>query len=322
MKALIRGQGFVLGLAAAILLAFLLPEHGAKGGLLKAELTTQLGVFLIFLLQGCLLPTSELWQGSRRHRLNAYVFLWCFLGYPLIAWLITLILGFWLRPEIRMGLIFLGLLATTVSSAVAFTQAAAGRVSAAIFNTVATNLFGILWVPLITIWLFSSGNMPWSDMLNIFIQLLYLIALPLAIGQVLRCLNPGLADTCRKPAIWFSNGIICFIVYVAIADSITQGIWTSSGWQTGLQATVGVLTLMATATAAIWFSRHWAGESRAEQSAAFFCASQKTLAAGVPLAAMIFAALDPGLAGIVLIPLLIFHPLQLVVAAVFVPFLK
>ncbi|MCC5835009.1 MAG: bile acid:sodium symporter [Opitutales bacterium] len=322
MKSLIRGRGFILGLATAILLAFALPEAGARGGWLQPEWTTRIGIFVIFLLQGCLLATQELWHGSQRHRLNVYVFTWCFLLYPLIAWLLTVVMGGWLQPEVRMGLIFLGLLPTTVSSAVALTQAAGGRVSASIFNTVATNLAGILWVPLISLWLFSAGDLPWAQMGKILLQLSYLIALPLVLGQLLRWIRSDWMDTIRKPAGWISNAIICFIIYAAIADSIISGTWSKSGWQIGIQAAVGVLLLMGIATTAIWFSRHWVGPDSAEQTAAFFCASQKTLATGVPMAAMLFAALDPSLLGIVLIPLIIFHPLQLVVAALLVSLLK
>lgn len=322
MKELIRGQGFIIGLAAAILLAFVFPAPGASGGWLQPEWSTKLGIFLIFLLQGCLLPTRELWHGSQRHLVNSYVFVWCFLLYPLVAWLITLVLGFWMLDEVRVGLIFLGLLPTTVSSAVALTRAAGGRVSVSIFNTVATNLFGIIWVPVFSLWLFGAGHLPWGEMLWIFVQLLYLIALPMALGQLLRWLNSALAESFRRTAGWLSNAIICFIIYAAIADSITEGVWASAGWQVGLQALIGVVVLMLITTSGIWFTRHWVGSDSGERTAAFFCASQKTLAAGVPLAAMLFAALDPAMVGIVMIPLIIFHPLQLVVAAMLVPLLN
>lgn len=322
MNSLIRGQGFILGIAAAVLLAFLFPEGGVQGGWLAPEWSTQIGIFIIFLLQGCLLRTPELWHGSQRHRPNAYVFVWCFLLYPAVAWVLNLLLGGWLRPELQMGMIFLALLPTTVSSAVAFTQAANGRVSLAIFNTVATNLAGILWVPLVTLWLFGGESLPWGEMGGIFLQLIYLIALPLLIGQLIRWRASDRLDAIRIAAGRISNGIICFIIYAAISDSILGGIWQQAGWMVAIEASVAVLLLMGLTTTAIWISRSWASSDPSEQSAAFFCASQKTLAAGVPIATMLFAAMDPALVGIVLIPLILFHPLQLVVAAALVPFLQ
>ena len=49
-------------------------------------------------------------------------------------------------------------------------------------------------------------------------------------------------------------------------------------------------------------------------SAAVFCASKKSLAAGAPMAALIFGA-NPGL-GLILLPIMIYHPLQLIVCSV------
>jgi sodium/bile acid cotransporter 7 len=42
-----------------------------------------------------------------------------------------------------------------------------------------------------------------------------------------------------------------------------------------------------------------------------FCGSKKTLASGVPMAKLIFGA-NPGL-GLILLPIMIYHPLQLVI---------
>ena len=53
------------------------------------------------------------------------------------------------------------------------------------------------------------------------------------------------------------------------------------------------------------------GLSDADRVAAIFCGSKKTLASGVPMARLIFGA-HPGL-GLILLPIMIYHPLQLVV---------
>jgi sodium/bile acid cotransporter 7 len=52
----------------------------------------------------------------------------------------------------------------------------------------------------------------------------------------------------------------------------------------------------------------------AERITAVFCGSKKTLASGVPMARLIFGA-HPGL-GMILLPLMIYHPLQLVICGV------
>ena len=57
-----------------------------------------------------------------------------------------------------------------------------------------------------------------------------------------------------------------------------------------------------------------AGFSREDEIAAIFCGSKKSLAAGVPMAQIIFGA-HPGM-GLILLPIMIYHPLQLVICSV------
>ena len=51
-----------------------------------------------------------------------------------------------------------------------------------------------------------------------------------------------------------------------------------------------------------------------DRIATVFCGSKKTIASGVPMAQLIFAG-DPRL-GVILLPLMIYHPLQLLICGV------
>ena len=51
-----------------------------------------------------------------------------------------------------------------------------------------------------------------------------------------------------------------------------------------------------------------------DRIAAVFCGSKKTLASGVPMAGLIFGA-NPAI-GLILLPIMIYHPLQLAVGGV------
>ena len=73
--------------------------------------------------------------------------------------------------------------------------------------------------------------------------------------------------------------------------------------------TLFVLVMFVMARAATAF-----GLSREDKIAAMFCGSKKTLASGVPMAKLIFGA-HPGL-GLILLPIMIYHPLQLVICGV------
>jgi len=54
------------------------------------------------------------------------------------------------------------------------------------------------------------------------------------------------------------------------------------------------------------------GFTHADEVAAVFCGSQKSLVAGIPIASVLFAG--PTL-GIVVLPIMLYHPMQLVVCA-------
>jgi sodium/bile acid cotransporter 7 len=56
------------------------------------------------------------------------------------------------------------------------------------------------------------------------------------------------------------------------------------------------------------------GFNREDRIAAIFCGSKKTLASGVPMAKLIFGA-HPAI-GLILLPIMVYHQLQLLVCAV------
>jgi sodium/bile acid cotransporter 7 len=60
--------------------------------------------------------------------------------------------------------------------------------------------------------------------------------------------------------------------------------------------------------------------SPSDRIAALFCAPQKTLASGVPMANLIFSA-NPAL-GLILLPVMFYHPIQLMVGALLIDVLK
>src|SRR5690349_4593325 len=80
-----RPDWFLLGMAAAVALAWLLPQPGAKGGVLHPELVNKLGVSLIFFLHGLTLSFAALAAGTRQWRLHLLVQGATFLLFPLLG---------------------------------------------------------------------------------------------------------------------------------------------------------------------------------------------------------------------------------------------
>jgi sodium/bile acid cotransporter 7 len=152
------------------------------------------------------------------------------------------------------------------------------------------------------------------------LRLFLLIGLPLIIGQIIRLFILEQLKALIAHGGKISSAIILFIIFAAVSDSIQSGIWQNAGATYLMQTILGVGLLMLCSHGRIHLSLRWVGPSPADQIAAFYTASQKTLAAGVPMAMAIFAQAEPGFAGLLVLPLIIYHPLQLLVAGLLVPY--
>lgn len=317
MRAQLKKHAFTLWLLGVVVLAILFPEPGAKGGIFFSEFTTKLGVFVIFLLQGLGLPTSELAAGYRPKRLHAFVLSWNYLWFPVVAGLLLLPLSLVLPPEFRLGFWLLAILPTTVSSAVVFSTVSGGDTSNAIFSTVFSNLLSVLLVPTVAVAYLAAETEATIPLLPLFTTLFILIILPLIIGQIFRKVVPAQSAAVTKRTKPVGNWIILFIVHCAFANSVQSGFLGEL--DAGLVTAVlgGTVVLLLLVSGLVWWSAAWLKITRAQRITAFFCASQKSLATGLPLATSILAS-APGVVdtAAVLIPLMCYHPAQLVLAGI------
>ncbi|WP_269526602.1 bile acid:sodium symporter family protein [Coraliomargarita parva] len=315
MQNFIKKNSFILILLGAVLLAILLPGPAAKGGLLHSEVTTKLGVWIIFFLQGLSLPTSELTSGYRPKRLHVFVLSWNYLWFPVVTGLYLIPVSLFLAPELRTGLWLLSILPTTVASAITFATVSGGNTSNAIFSTVFSNLLSVLVVPTVSVAYLAAeadANVPLTPL---FSKLAMLIIVPLIVGQIIRKIVPGKATLIAKKSKKVSTGIIVFIVHAAFANSVQSGFLDELSGASVVAVIASTVGLLLLASWLVWLSSAWIRPNHAQRVTAFFCASQKSLATGLPLATSILAAapgvVDPAL---VLIPLMCYHPSQLVLA--------
>jgi sodium/bile acid cotransporter 7 len=271
----------------------------------------------IFFMQGLQLPTAQIRAALGQTRLHAVVQGMAFVGFPLIGMAAAWLFGRWLPPELLVGLIFLSVLPSTVSSAAVLTATAGGNTAGAICNAVLSSLLGIVLTPLLLGVALSwqggaggggAGGAP-IDAGRVVWELIKLILLPLAAGQLLRLRLGEWAGKNKKRIGTANTAVILFIVFAAFCDASRAGVWTSGGVATPLMALGIAAGLFALATAATRALVRAAGLGGGDAIAAEFCAVQKTLASGVPLAGVVFAG-DPR-TGLILLPLLVYHPLQL-----------
>ena len=304
-----RPDWFLLGMGVAVALAWLLPDPGAKGGSLHPEIVNKLGVSLIFFLHGLTLSFASMKAGTRNWRLHLLVQLCTFGFFPVLGMLLVFGSGSALNPDLRTGLFFLCALPSTVSSSVALTATAHGNVPGAVFNATLSSLIGVLLTPL---WLglvigASGHTLPFGSVL---LDLTLWLVLPLFIGQALRPWFGAFAGRHKARVGVLDRVTILLLVYTSFCDSVKAGVW-STGRASLVIATLASVVLLGLALLFVSTLSRALGFTLPDRIAAIFCGSKKTLASGVPMARLIFGA-HPGL-GVILLPIMIYHPLQLVV---------
>jgi sodium/bile acid cotransporter 7 len=304
-----RPDWFLVGLALATGLAWLAPNPGAKGGWMHPEVLNKLGVALIFFLHGAGLSFAALKSGALAWRLHLVVQLTTFVLFPLLGLLTLHLLGDAISPDVGLGFFFLCALPSTVSSSVALTAVARGNVPAAVFNATLSNLVGVLATPLwLGVVVGKSGHaLPLG---RVIVDLLLWLVLPLVLGQLARP-RVGAVIQRHKPRVQLVDRLtILLLVYTSFCDSVKNGVWSGHGIGAVLAAFALCLALFVMVMATVWAASRALGFPFADRITAAFCGSKKTLASGVPMAQLIFRGY-PGLS-VVLLPLMIYHPLQLV----------
>lgn len=302
----------MFGMLAAIALAIAFPEPGAHGGWMHPELLTKCGVALIFFLNGVLLSFPAMKAGAMNWRIHLVVQVTTFLVFPLGGLLGLKLAGDLIPPDLQVGFFFLCALPSTVSSSVAMTAAAKGNVAAAVFNATLSSLIGIFLTPLwMTLIPHAGGSMALGP---VIIDLMTWLLLPLILGQIVRPWLGEFMQRHKKFVGKIDRCTILLLVYTSFCDSMQFDVWTKYG---------NTMIVIAVAMSALAFVivlgfslivGKWMGFTTADNSAAVFCGSKKSLAQGVPMAQLMFAG-NPAL-GLILLPIMIYHPLQLFVCGI------
>ncbi|MEE3065474.1 MAG: bile acid:sodium symporter family protein [Actinomycetota bacterium] len=301
---------FLLALAATVAIASLFPAHGDAAE--AASVAAQSAIALLFFLYGARLSPQQAWHGVRQWRLHLLVLATTFVLFPLLGLAARALVPSVLTMDLYNGVLFLCLVPSTVQSSIAFTSIARGHVSAAIVSASLSNILGIVLTPLLVVLLMNTSgavHVDGSSIRDIVMQLL----LPFGAGQLAR---PWIAGLIRRYAAVLKvvdRGSILLVVYTAFSMGVVEGIWFSVDvWRLILVALVatGLLAIVLVATTV---TGRIARLDRADAIVLLFCGSKKSLASGLPMALVFF----PGnIVGLTMLPLMIFHQIQLVVCAV------
>jgi sodium/bile acid cotransporter 7 len=302
-----RVDRFLAAILLTVAFAAVMPARGeaaaAVGWLADAA------IVLLFFMHGAKLSPEEALVGARHWRLHVMVFLSTFALFPLLGISARFLAPGFLPAPLWAGVILLTALPSTVQASIVFTSVAGGNVPAAMCSATASSLLGVFLTPLIAGFLLASHGLDITarSVLGIVVQLL----LPFVAGQLLR---PWIgAYLTRHPRALKSvdYGSILILVYAAFSHGVVDGIWHQIGAGDLFKVALIDIALLASVMAILTFASRQFGFSRADEIAIVFCGSKKSLVNGVPIASLLFA----GHVGLVVIPLMVFHQIQLMVCA-------
>jgi sodium/bile acid cotransporter 7 len=303
-----RPDNFTLAIAATVGLASFFPAVGGAGKILHGA--TILAIALLFFLHGARLSREAVLAGALHWRLHLVVLCATFVLFPLLGLALRHALGPVLPESLLVGLLFLCLLPSTVQSSIAFTAIAHGNVAAAVCSASLSNLVGIFLTPaLVALLMNLKGGVSLDAVGAIVLQLL----LPFLAGHFLRPWIGGFVGRHRAALGFIDRGSILLVVYLAFSEAVANGLWRVLGWSDLVKLLFVCALLLAVALGATVLVARRLGFSRADEIVIVFCGSKKSLASGVPMAGVLFPLAQVGM---IVLPLMLFHQVQLMVCAV------
>lgn len=302
---------FTLLLIGVVTLATLIPVEGDAARLFD-HLTT-FAIALLFFMHGAKLSRKAIIGGILHWRLHLLVFGFTFAAFPLLGLASTPVVKPLLGNELFIGLLFLCALPGTVQSAIAFTSMARGNIPAAVCSASGSSLIGIVLTPVVFGLLvggsYEGGGSIWTAIVDISIKLL----LPFVVGHLCRPLVGAFMDKHHKLVRAVDQSSILLIVYTAFSESVVGGLWKQVPLNKLIWLTVVCCVLLAIVLIlTTWLSRHLKF-NKEDEITIVFCASKKSLASGVPMAQVMFSGMA---IGPILLPIMIFHQIQLMVCSV------
>lgn len=295
-------------LVLATVLAIIAPAAGAMQA--TARDISSGAIFLLFFVNGLRVSRRDLASAMANWRFFGPLAVWVFPVMALLGLGFATLAAPVLPPLIALGFLYLGTLPSTVQSATSYTSLAGGNVALSVVGAALLTLLGVVaTAPLFA--LLGGGGVV-TQGLDPVMRIAMLLVLPFALGQAAQ---PWFRDWVLRHSggvVWLDRFVIALAVYVAFSGAMEQDIGARVSLGAWVALIAIVLVYLAVATAGAWLAARTLAYPYADRIAFLFAGSQKSVAIGAPLAGLLFAPAD---AGFILAPLLLYHFLQLVLAA-------
>lgn len=300
---------YSLALIGAVAIATIAPVYGDGAKLLSAVTTG--AITLLFFLHGAKLSRGTILAGATHWRLYCVVLACTFVLFPLLGFLLLPLASQLLSPLLVTGFLYLTLLPSTVQSSIAFTSIARGNITAAVCSAAASNLIGTILTPLLVALLIGTkmdGAGSGARISAILMQLF----VPFLAGQAVQPWLGPLLSRYKNLVTTVDRGSILLVVYGAFSAAVVEGLFRKFSIEDVVALVFICCTLLAAVMCLSFYMATRFGFSREDQIVILFCGSKKSLASGVPMAGVIFPT---AAVGTVILPLMIFHQIQLLVCA-------
>ncbi len=301
----------ILMMLGAVILASLLPVHGQAAVVFSG--VTDLAIGLLFFLHGAKLSTKDVFAGLIHWRLHLLIFSFTFVVFPLLGLALKPLLMPMVGNELYIGILYLCALPATVQSAIALTSMAGGNIPAAVCSAATSSLIGIFLTPFIVM-LLIGGQAQSIDPADAISGIVVKLLLPFIAGQIARI---WIGAWVTRNKAWLKNvdqSSILLVVYGAFSHAVTEGLWSRlplldiAGLIVACLLLLGIVLLLTNVVAKAF------GFPLEDRITIVFAASKKSLATGVPMAQVLFAG--SASMGTLILPLMLFHQIQLMVCTV------
>lgn len=300
---------FVLLLLGAVLIGWLLPVRGIGLGI--AREVSFAGIFALFFLHGLKLPRQEVAQAMKGWRVQAAMLGFTFVAMPVLGWGLAWVAGSVLPAALATGLLYAAILPSTVQSAISYSSLGRGNVAASVVGAALSNLIGIVATPaLFAVLMGAATGAAVSG--DVVLRITTMLLLPFVLGQAAQRWLGAWAARQKALLTYFDRGVILLAVYVAFSSAVSSGALKVVSLETLALLTLLAGVLLAAAFAGAWGLGGVFGFARADKVSLLFAGAHKSIATGAPMAALLFPA---EVAGLMILPAILYHQLQLIASA-------
>lgn len=291
--------------------ANLFPANGLILDILKQ--ISKISVGFLFFLHGTKLSKNAILSGFTHWKMHLLILSITFLFFPFFGFSLKIFQENLLKPDIYYGFLFLCSLPSTLQSSIVFTSIARGNVAGAIGAASVSTLLGIFISPLWIFFFLGKSEVLDIQYSNTFFSLFVQMIFPFLLGFLFQ----------RKVAIFFQKSpkltkftdyfSVLLIIYCTFSQATNDKIWSIISVP-DLLLIIGISLILLLIS--LWISMKLSRIfkfSKEDEISIVFCGSKKSMISGIPIASILFSS---SYIGIFIIPLLIFHQIQLIICSV------